>query len=138
MVEFRVDKRDGLPKLLEINPRFWGSLHLSIQSGIDFPYMLYEITNGEESTPILDFKKGVQSRWLFGELSRFIRFSNKVDVVKDIFTPTSNYDILSLRDLGPMVVSTIFPIRNSSDDEPRIENSDVINQELNYTTKLLD
>ena len=100
--------------------------------------MLYEITNGGESTPMLDFKKGVQSRWLFGELSRFIRFSNKVDVVKDIFTPTSNYDILSLRDLGPIVVSTLFPIRNSSDEEPRIENFNFMDQEFDYKTRLLD
>ena len=138
MVEFRVDTRDGLPKLMEINPRFWGSLHLSIQSGINFPYMLYEITTNGESAPMLDFKKGVQSRWLFGELSRLIRFSNKLDVVKDIFTPASNYDILSLKDLGPIVVSTLFPIRNSSDEEPRIENSDFMDLDLSYTKKLLD
>ena len=28
MVEFRIDARDGMPKLMEVNPRFWGSLQL--------------------------------------------------------------------------------------------------------------
>ena len=39
MAEFKVDPRDGIPKLMEVNPRFWGSLHLAIISGVDFhPY----------------------------------------------------------------------------------------------------
>jgi predicted ATP-grasp superfamily ATP-dependent carboligase len=40
MFEFRVDRRDGVPKLMEVNPRFWGSLHLAMISGQDFPWML--------------------------------------------------------------------------------------------------
>ena len=36
MVEFKIDNRDGRPKLIEINGRFWGSLPLAIASGIDF------------------------------------------------------------------------------------------------------
>jgi len=43
MVEFRVDARDGTAKLMEVNPRFWGSLQLSILSGADFPYLLYNL-----------------------------------------------------------------------------------------------
>ena len=40
MVEFKVDPRDNIPKLMEINPRFWGSLSLPVASGVDFPYLL--------------------------------------------------------------------------------------------------
>ena len=39
-VEFKVDSRDLTPKLMEINPRFWGSMSLGVQSGVDFPYLL--------------------------------------------------------------------------------------------------
>ena len=137
MVEFRVDKRDGLPKLMEINPRFWGSLHLSILSGVDFPYMLYELTTKGETTPMLNFKKGVQSRWLFGELTRFRRFSNKLDIVKDIFTPAQNYDILSLKDPGPIIISTLFPPKDSCDEEPRLENSDIPMRELSFDNNII-
>ena len=31
------------PKLIEVNPRFWGSLALAIYAGIDFPYLLYKL-----------------------------------------------------------------------------------------------
>jgi hypothetical protein len=36
MVEFKMDPRDDTPKLMEVNPRFWGSLQLAISSGVHF------------------------------------------------------------------------------------------------------
>ncbi|MBD3189616.1 MAG: ATP-grasp domain-containing protein [Candidatus Heimdallarchaeota archaeon] len=42
MVEFKRDA-NGTPKLLEINPKFWGTTEVSISAGMDFPYMLYKI-----------------------------------------------------------------------------------------------
>lgn len=34
---------DGTPAIIEVNPRFWGGLFQSVESGIDFPWMLYEL-----------------------------------------------------------------------------------------------
>lgn len=45
MVEFK-EAADGTPKLVEINPKFWGSLDLAIASGMNFPKALIEYTNG--------------------------------------------------------------------------------------------
>lgn len=39
MVEFRKAHSDGRYRLMEINPRLWGSLALSIAAGADFPYL---------------------------------------------------------------------------------------------------
>ncbi len=36
-IEFKKDSRDGKYKIIEINPKLWGTLDLSIKSGIDFP-----------------------------------------------------------------------------------------------------
>jgi len=47
MVEFRVDGRSGVPYLLEVNPRFWGSLELPIRCGVDFPVLLCRWAMGE-------------------------------------------------------------------------------------------
>lgn len=47
MVEFRRDGRDNEFKLMEINPRFWGSLDLAIAAGVDFPYDLCQIIQGK-------------------------------------------------------------------------------------------
>jgi predicted ATP-grasp superfamily ATP-dependent carboligase len=43
MAEFRIDARDSKPVLMEINPRFWGSLPLAIASGVDFPRLLCDM-----------------------------------------------------------------------------------------------
>jgi D-aspartate ligase len=40
-VEFKLDPRDGQPKLLDVNPRTWGYHSLGLPAGVDFPYLLY-------------------------------------------------------------------------------------------------
>lgn len=68
MVEFRRDKRDGTYNLMEINPRFWGSLALPIQAGVDFPYLYYRLATGGCPQYRTDYKTGVGSHILIGEL----------------------------------------------------------------------
>ncbi len=67
MVEFRVSEQ-GTPYLMEVNTRFWGSLQLAVDAGVDFPAMLYAISLGEEILPVNDYVKGQQLRWFFGDL----------------------------------------------------------------------
>lgn len=50
MVEFRVAP-DGKFRLMEINPRLWGSLALSIDAGVDFPLGLRRLARGEDPGP---------------------------------------------------------------------------------------
>ena len=48
MVEFKRDDATGEFKLIEINPKFWGTLDLPIASGIDFPHLAVQlVTLGE-------------------------------------------------------------------------------------------
>jgi protein-tyrosine-phosphatase/predicted ATP-grasp superfamily ATP-dependent carboligase len=47
MVEFKMNA-NGQHWLMEINPRLWGSLALSIDSGVDFPLGLLQIARGDE------------------------------------------------------------------------------------------
>jgi predicted ATP-grasp superfamily ATP-dependent carboligase len=68
MVEYKVDRRDGRPKLMEVNGRFWGSLQLSIDAGMNFPLLLYRLATGEKTPAQFDYKIGVRSRWLLGDL----------------------------------------------------------------------
>lgn len=46
-VEFKIDPRDGLPKLIEINPRFWGHTGYAVQAGANFPVALCRLALGE-------------------------------------------------------------------------------------------
>ena len=47
MVEFKLDGQ-GQYWLMEINPRLWGSLALSIDAGVDFPMGLLQISRGQQ------------------------------------------------------------------------------------------
>ena len=72
MVEFKVDNRDGLLKLMEVNGRFWGSLQLAIDAGMNFPLLLFRLATGEDVPAQFDYKVGVRSRWLLGDLDHLL------------------------------------------------------------------
>lgn len=38
------EKEESTPSLIEVNTRFWGGLFQSVESGIDFPWLLYKLT----------------------------------------------------------------------------------------------
>jgi protein-tyrosine-phosphatase/predicted ATP-grasp superfamily ATP-dependent carboligase len=68
MVEFRVDA-DGRPFLLEINGRLWGSLALSLHSGVDFPLALLTAARGAPPAAPASYPDGLRCRNVFpGEL----------------------------------------------------------------------
>lgn len=69
MVEFKVHEHRG-PFIMEVNTRFWGSLQLAVDSGIDFPHLLYKISQGDSFTPVTDYKNNIRLRWLMGDLDR--------------------------------------------------------------------
>jgi len=53
MVEFKLDRRDNIPKLMEINGRFWGSLPLSVAAGVDFPSLYLQMLRQDCVLPSL-------------------------------------------------------------------------------------
>jgi len=67
MVEFKVSP-DDTPYLMEINTRFWGSLQLAIDAGVDFPAMLFQLACDKQTKPVTDYKIGIKLRWLLGDL----------------------------------------------------------------------
>lgn len=74
MVEFREDRRTGEYHLLELNPRFWGSLSLPIRAGVDFPDLLCRWAMGEEIPRVERYRLGVRGRTLLpGDILHFLR-----------------------------------------------------------------
>jgi len=71
MVEFRVSA-DGTPYLMEVNGRFWGSLQLAIDCGVDFPWLLYRVS---QNAPVLQpqsYAIGRRLRWLLGDFDSLV------------------------------------------------------------------
>jgi predicted ATP-grasp superfamily ATP-dependent carboligase len=68
MVEFKIDSKDNKPKLMEVNPRFWGSLPLAVASGVNFPWLLTKLAVNGDIEPVLSYKEGVKLRFLYADL----------------------------------------------------------------------
>jgi predicted ATP-grasp superfamily ATP-dependent carboligase len=102
MVEFRIDARDGVPRLMEVNPRFWGSLQLSILGGVDFPYLLYKMIMNGDVEPVLDYKENIKCRWLLpGDILWFLSAPNKFKNLPEFLDTSIPDDIISWNDPGP-------------------------------------
>lgn len=74
MLEFKRDAVSGELLLLEINPRFWGSLHQAVLAGVNFPRLLVQIARGERPERVLDYRTDRRSRAFFpGDLMHYLR-----------------------------------------------------------------
>lgn len=67
MVEFRITP-EGKAYLMEVNTRFWGSLQLAVDSGVDFPMMLAKVQLGQPVARTSDYRIDQRLRWLLGDV----------------------------------------------------------------------
>jgi hypothetical protein len=62
MVEYRWDQVQDAFYLMEMNLRFWGSLHLALFAGVDFPRLLADAFFGQPPNRIVEGRVGVVCR----------------------------------------------------------------------------
>jgi len=72
MVEYKVEAASGTPYLMEINGRFWGSLQLAVDAGVDFPRLLAGLALGGDPGPVPAYRSGVRSRWWWGDVDQLL------------------------------------------------------------------
>lgn len=72
MVEFLVTP-EGRYYLMEINPRFWGSLALAIDAGVDFPWGLFLMATGQPVPPQPDYRVPYYTRALADDTRWILR-----------------------------------------------------------------
>ena len=86
MVEYKVDATTGVPYLMEVNGRFWGSLQLAIDAGVDFPALLVAATRGVMDR-VPEYRSGVRFRWWWGDVNhlllRLIRSATRLSLPPD-------------------------------------------------------
>lgn len=116
MVEFKEDPRDKQCKIMEINPRFWGSLPLSIVAGVDFPHLLYRMVMDGDVEPVVDYPEGVRCRWLLpGDILHFIYNPQRFKLEPSFFDFSRNNrrdDFISLDDPFPTLGFFIIALAN--------------------------
>ncbi len=102
MVEFKKDVNDDNFKIMEINPKFWGSLDLAIASGVDFPYLLYKMITEGDIKKQGKYKVGLRYMWPFpDDFNRVI--ANPINLkyfLNDMINPEVKKNI-NLNDFEP-------------------------------------
>ncbi|HEX6967162.1 MAG TPA: ATP-grasp domain-containing protein [Gemmatimonadaceae bacterium] len=130
MVEYKLDSATNTPYLMEINGRFWGSLQLALDAGVDFPNLLLGAMDGDGPPPadrVGRYREGVRSRWWWGDvdhlLARMLHSAETLAlppdapgrwrVVRDVLTVRRNdrNEILRASDPWPFVRETIEWLR---------------------------
>ncbi|KAF1079012.1 ATP-grasp domain-containing protein [Methanogenium sp. MK-MG] len=109
-VEYIIDK-NGNPLLLEVNPRFWMPLNLAIKSGVDFPYLIYNLAMDENISPVNTYEIGLKYRWVFpNEILWLTQTSEKVQGFREFINfwdKKTCYGVISIKD--PMaLIGMIF------------------------------
>jgi predicted ATP-grasp superfamily ATP-dependent carboligase len=70
MIECKRDPDTGRHVIMEVNGRFWGSVQLAIDAGIDFPVLLVRCALGQARAEPTEtgYRIGVRSRWFWGDV----------------------------------------------------------------------
>ena len=101
------DASDESYNLLEVNPRFWMSLNLTIQAGVDVPTLMYELVTEDDSRSVDSYRIGLKYRWLLpNELLWLASHEEKVSAIRDVVRlPDGNtcFGVCSASDLGPVL-----------------------------------
>lgn len=115
MVEFKRERSTGTPYLMEVNGRFWGSLQLAIDAGLNFPLEAVRLWLDEPLSAQPAYRTGVRSRWLLGDLDHLLlRLKQNGTALPGapslprllldfcrFFRADTRYEIESLADPGP-------------------------------------
>jgi predicted ATP-grasp superfamily ATP-dependent carboligase len=104
MVEF---KKDDDYRLMEVNPRFWGSLPLATRAGINFPHLLCRLAMGEAIGEAPKAQAGVKLRFLPLDAAAALsalrdperRWAYSLGFLRDMFDPGVMDGILDPGDL---------------------------------------
>jgi predicted ATP-grasp superfamily ATP-dependent carboligase len=124
MIEFKIDQASGVPKLMEVNGRFWGSLPLAITAGSDFPHQYYRLARGEEVTPTVEYQTGVISRHFLADVKnllwtlfkrhplRSFAYPARLRAIKDFLIVPKNCrsDVMDIRDMKPVFAEMFYAL----------------------------
>ena len=94
MVEFKRDCRDGRYRLMEINPKFWGSLDLAICAGVEFPWLTARVAMGESFPSVTEYRVGARFRWVFDDLLHAVARPKHLGAfLRDFWDPAVQDDV---------------------------------------------
>jgi predicted ATP-grasp superfamily ATP-dependent carboligase len=118
MVEFKVDRESETPYLMEVNGRFWGSLQLAIDAGIDFPTLLIDVARGAGPENPPKYKPGIRLRWEWGNVDHLLARLRKSDVILHLPDDAPSRGSTALQVLLPWRPGERWEVLRPSDPRP--------------------
>jgi predicted ATP-grasp superfamily ATP-dependent carboligase/protein-tyrosine phosphatase len=87
MVEFKRSLHSGDLYLMEVNPKFWGSLELGIAAGLNFAYQLQQLMEDDKKNEGESrLLRNIVYQWPFdGDLAHLLRLNTCFQVIRDLF-----------------------------------------------------
>lgn len=101
------DPRDGIAKIIEINPRITGSVKICFKAGVNFSRQIVEDFVGDEVTPMMEYKKDIYLRYLQKDVLWFIKSPKRFSSRPSWFNFSKSTDqIFDIADPLPFIVSS--------------------------------
>ena len=86
---------------MEVNPRFWGSTELAIQAGVNFPELLFKLSQGK-TIKQPNYNIGYRCRWLYGDFLYLLTAPKNWKMIKEWFNfKNQGFDDFQKGDIGP-------------------------------------
>lgn len=114
------DPRDGVAKILEINPRINGTAKICFQCGVDLALLLLEEAEGGEMTEFPDCPDGVYLRYIHMDMLWFLKSKERFSAKPSFFSFKNTVDeIFSWEDLKPFFVYSITSVGKLLNDKEK-------------------
>ena len=111
-VDLIEDPRDGVCRVMEINPRITASVKVCFAAGVDFARQVVELGMGHPVTEYKDYREGVRLRYMHTDLLWFLQSPNRFRARPSWFDFRRTTDqIFNPRDPWPWFTYTVQGLR---------------------------
>lgn len=111
-VDLIQDPRDGVAKVMEINPRITASVKVCFDAGVNFARQIIEYETGREVTEYLDYKLDCRLRYMHTDFLWFLQSLERFRAKPSWFSFSRTSDqIFSIKDPLPWFTYTIQAVK---------------------------
>jgi len=121
MVEFKYDRSRKRLYIIEVNPRYWGSLPLAVHSGVNFPVLHILSALEEDYEPVVEYTLKTRVRFLdkdarsiFSGIRLERSWLKKIRLFLEIFDIRVKDGLIALDDMRPVLSAILdkFPVHS--------------------------
>ena len=114
------DPRDGIAKILEINPRINGTIKICFFAGVNMALQHLQDAFDETVTDFPDYKEGLYLRYFHKDILWFIKSKDRFKAKPSWFSWKNTTDeIASIRDIKPFLTYSIEVVKKLAHDREK-------------------